>query len=496
MEKLPVYEDLHTEFKKSNKQLTHDLWETVSAFANTDGRNIYLGVKEVKHENYSEFFPTGINNPKKQITDFLNNIKNKGKISKHVVHENDISTLNINGKTIVKICVPKASYTERPIYLDGNVKHTYIRENTRDSLASEEDLKAIIRDSEPDDNYDLLDNFTIEDDLKITDIQQYKAKLIDNSGDNNLINQPVKEFLYNIGLIRKDRKDRQLKLTKAALLLFGKFNSITDIYKSFMLDFIVKDSMLDANYVDRVFTSNDKESPDNIFGFWMLVSSKLETLVSNKFTVDGMQRKDSGKKLLKAIREGLANSLAHADYQSKSPIKISFFKDKVEFINPGEMLISPTQFFLPSDSKTRNDLIFQSFIKVGIGEHTGSGGYTISTTTSELELKRPEIDTTPQTTTLVLWKTSEEDILKSIPEMWRETYKVISNKLVVSYSDLKHLYKNHYQGMKIIKAMEEAGLITHQGKNKGRRYLLSNASPKVNKMMSEYIQNLQSRFLN
>lgn len=64
MEKLPVYEDLHTEFKKSNKQLTHDLWETVSAFANTDGGNIYLGVKEVKHENYSEFFPTGINNPK------------------------------------------------------------------------------------------------------------------------------------------------------------------------------------------------------------------------------------------------------------------------------------------------------------------------------------------------------------------------------------------------------------------------------------------------
>lgn len=196
--------------------------------------------------------------------------------------------LNIKGKTIVKICVPKAPYTTRPVYLDGNVKHTYIRENTRDSLASEEDLKAIIRDSEPDDNYDLLDNFTIEDDLKITDIQQYKAKLIDNSGNTSLLNQSVKEFLYNIGLIRKDRKDRTLKLTKAALLLFGKFNSITDVYRSFMLDFIVKNSMLDANYVDRIFTSNDKESPDNIFGFWMSVSSKLETLVNNKFDVDGM----------------------------------------------------------------------------------------------------------------------------------------------------------------------------------------------------------------
>lgn len=345
MKNLPSYEDLHTEFKASNKQLTHDLWETISAFANTDGGNIYLGVKEIKHENYSEFIPTGISNPKRQITDFLNTIKNKSKMSKPVVHENDISTLTINGKTIVKICVPKASYTERPIYLDGNVKHTYIRENTRDSLASEEDLKAIIRDSEPDDNYDLLDNFTIEEDLKLTDIQQYKAKLIDNSGDTSLINQPIREFLHNIGLIRKDRKDGKLKLTKAALLLFGKFNSITDIYNSFMLDFIVKNNVLDANYTDRIFTSNNKDSPDNIFGFWMLVSSKLETLINNKFDVEGMQRKDSGQKLLKAIREGLANSLAHADYQSKSPIKISFFKDKVEFINPGEMLISPAHFF-------------------------------------------------------------------------------------------------------------------------------------------------------
>lgn len=496
MEKLPPYEDIYTEFKESNKQLTKDLWETVSAFANTYGGNIYLGVKEIKHDNYSTFIPVGIPNAKKQITDFLNNIKNKGKISSHIVHENDISILHINGKEIVKICVPKASYTERPIYLDHNIKHTYIREGTRDSEATEEDLKAIIRDSEPDDNYDLLDNFTIQDDLKLTDIQQYKANLIDNTGDTTLIDTPINKFLYDIGLIRKDRKDGQNKLTKAALLLFGKFNSITDIYNSFMLDFIIKNSPLDPNYTDRIYTSNDKETPDNIFGFWTAVSSKLETLINNKFDISGMQRKDSGKKLLIAIREGLANCLVHADYQSKSPTKISFFKNQVEFLNHGEMLISPAQFFLPSDSKTRNDLIFQSFIKAGIGEHTGSGGYTISKTTSDLELRKPEIETSPQKTKLVLWKTNEEDFLKTMPKEWQSTYKIISNKLVVAYSDLSHLYKNRYQGRKILKSMEDAGLITQEGEKKGTKYLLSPRSPKLKKMMNNYIQNIQKSFLN
>ena len=41
MEKLPPYEDIYTEFKESNKQLAHDLWENVSAFANTYGGNIH-----------------------------------------------------------------------------------------------------------------------------------------------------------------------------------------------------------------------------------------------------------------------------------------------------------------------------------------------------------------------------------------------------------------------------------------------------------------------
>ncbi|EQM55092.1 hypothetical protein N692_09715 [Lactiplantibacillus plantarum EGD-AQ4] len=47
MEKLPI-ENAHLEYKKASSSVPRDCWETVSAFANTDGGVIILGVTETK----------------------------------------------------------------------------------------------------------------------------------------------------------------------------------------------------------------------------------------------------------------------------------------------------------------------------------------------------------------------------------------------------------------------------------------------------------------
>ncbi|WP_283600722.1 AlbA family DNA-binding domain-containing protein [Ligilactobacillus aviarius] len=491
MKTLPP-ENIHTEYKESKKNIPNDMWETVSAFANTEGGNIFLGIKEIKHENgFKEFIPQGVKNIEKQKEDLLNTVKDKSKISIPAFKEKDIKFIKINNKDIIQISVSQAKYNDVPVFLKGDPKKAYIREGERDSLASREELVNMIKNTEETDNFDLLDGFSVKDDLKLIDVQNYKALIYEQTQNEAFLNMDIPEFLFNIGLIKKDRKDGKKKITKAALLLFGKFNSIVEVYHSFLLDFIIKSNSTDADYIDRIVTSNAPNSPENIFGFYTAVSNKINSLIDNKFELSGLVRKDNGEKLIVILREALVNCLVHADYRSKLPTKITFLNDKIIFENAGKMLAPVDEFFLNTGSVTRNDLIFQIFMIAKIGEHTGSGGYRIKNNSDQMKLLTPKIDTSYQKTKLIIWKITEEDIIKTLPEKWQETYKIISEKLIVKYKDLEHLYKNRYEGRNILSAMIDKGLIEKTGKNKGTRYSIPVSSPTGRKIISDYINGLQ-----
>ena len=107
------YEDNQLEAKEAQGGLPDSLWDSYSAFANTDGGCILLGVKEL--ENHS-LRVLGLKDALKMKKDFWNLVNNRQKISVNLMTEQRVRVVNVDGKDILVLEVPRAERTSRPVY--------------------------------------------------------------------------------------------------------------------------------------------------------------------------------------------------------------------------------------------------------------------------------------------------------------------------------------------------------------------------------------------
>ena len=124
--------------------------QSYSAFANTYGGLILLGINEDLNEPdlSKRFTITGVNNARKIRIDFWNLVNNAEKVNINLLNESDVETIEIDGKTVIAIHVPRADSSVRPVYINNNMmRGTYRRNHEGDYHCPEEVVKMMVRDA-------------------------------------------------------------------------------------------------------------------------------------------------------------------------------------------------------------------------------------------------------------------------------------------------------------------------------------------------------------
>jgi len=114
------------ELKSARGGLPGSLWETYSAMANTQGGTIILGIED-------NGVVSGISNVSTLKKSFWNGINNRNKVSANLLNSNDVAEIPHENGTILAIHVPKASRSQRPVFVGQNpLTGTYRRNHEGD----------------------------------------------------------------------------------------------------------------------------------------------------------------------------------------------------------------------------------------------------------------------------------------------------------------------------------------------------------------------------
>ncbi|MGN0310437.1 MAG: RNA-binding domain-containing protein [Bacteroides sp.] len=363
-------EDDHLEAKSAKGGFPDSFWESYSAFANSDGGVILLGVEE--RSDHTLYVQEGLADAEKMKDTFWKMVNNRQKVSHNIVTISMVYVAQLEGKDILVVEVPRVERTTRPVYkgLDPRLG-TYRRWGEGDHLCSLEEVTTMLRDasSAP---LDLQTIPTMDMSVFCEDSVNAYRNVFRSTNPYHLWNQLDNEmFLRRIKAVAMG-EDGCYHPTEAGLLMFGYEYEITSRFPQYFLDYQEERVMVGVTrWKDRI-TSSSGDWSGNLFDFIFKVLPKLQADLKIPFVLKGNQRVDDTP-LHKVLREAMVNTLSNADYTGRRGVVITKNKDGFTFANPGNMRISKKEAIEGGVSDPRNSTILKFFSLIRFGERAGSG---------------------------------------------------------------------------------------------------------------------------
>ena len=129
----------------------------------------------------------------------------------------------------------------------------------------------------------------------------------------------------------------------------------------------------------------------------------INTIIPKNEIIEEALRKEVSMYPEIAIREAVANSLVHQDFNitGAGPM-VEIYSDRIEVTNPGNPLVK-TDRFIDNPPKSRNEQLASFLRRIGVCEERGSGFDKIVYSTEFYQLPAPKIEVYDESTKVTLF---------------------------------------------------------------------------------------------
>lgn len=374
MVELLAGESKNTEYKQEVPSNSTGYMKTVVAFSNGLGGKIVFGIED------KTLKVVGVNRD--------NLFKKMDAITNAISHccepkiIPDITLHSIEDKTVIVVEIIAGK--QRPYFLksQGIVKGTYIRVSGTTRLIEDFMLKELILDGQ--NRY--YDSEPC-DDLTVT--KEDIADLCMHLRENALKNAMTDAEKSNVKVVTENvllswgifiEKEGELFPTNAYALLSGRSSMAPAIQCA-----IFKGT-------DRSFFVDRREFKGAIQDQMEAVYQYVLEKINLGARIQGIYRQDIYELPIDAVRELIANAVAHRNYLDPGSIQVALYDDRLEITSPGMLLSGVSiQKMKEGYSRIRNRAIASAFSYMKIIEKWGSGIPRVIRACKEYGLPEPDL---------------------------------------------------------------------------------------------------------
>ena len=380
-------ENNRLEAKRATGGFPQSLWETYSAFANTVGGLILLGVDEQADKSLRA---VGVPDSQGYIEAFWAHIQNPALVSVNILSPKHVYVQMVDDKEILVIDVPRAHRRQRPVFLGENpFTGSYRRDGEGDYHCTPNEVRSMLRD-----RGDLPTDLAAMTKLSMADfsgesLRAFRLLLATRNPDHPYTRLPDEQFLLSCGAAAWGLDGQALHPTAAGLLLLGTRQAIYSAFPHHQLEY------READTEEFLISSNNLNWSSNLFDFYTQISQRLRDL-SHALAPQDAALEDS-------IREAAVNAILHADYFSPQGLHILHLPDALQVTNSG-LFRAPPEAAQKGSADARNPGLSRLFVLIGVSTGEGTGLRGIYATWAQNGWQEPRITENfgPDTTSLRL----------------------------------------------------------------------------------------------